>query len=204
MSLTASGGNFLAYDGGAGSLFTRLGDDLLVCSKSGVRLYSAGGTAYVEKTCTLKVFLLVHPMSSPPQSDRVHDTTAGSCKAPPAGRWARHRCGFNAISSCDRKEYTYRIYNSRIRNAFFVRYGHGLRRQCVPPRCISPGGPPPAPDTSPGSPIYWEGVRTAFFMVLRIMMLISCTFLLTYTTSPIRLTDALESLQDGLAREELA
>ncbi len=43
-----------AYDGGAGSLFTRLGDDLLVCSKSGVRLYSAGGTAYVEKTCTLK------------------------------------------------------------------------------------------------------------------------------------------------------
>lgn len=27
---------------------------------------------------------------------------------------------FNAISSCDRKEYTYRIYNSRIRNAFFV------------------------------------------------------------------------------------
>lgn len=27
---------------------------------------------------------------------------------------------FNAISSCDRKEYTYRIYNSRIRNAFHV------------------------------------------------------------------------------------
>ncbi len=27
---------------------------------------------------------------------------------------------FNAISSCLRKEYTYRIYNSRIRNAFFV------------------------------------------------------------------------------------
>ena len=31
--------------------------------------------------------------------------------------------------------------------------------------------------------IYFEGVRTAFFMVLRIMMLISSTFLLTYTTS---------------------
>ena len=28
--------------------------------------------------------------------------------------------GFNAIGSCLRKEYTYRIYNSRIRNAFFV------------------------------------------------------------------------------------
>ena len=42
--------------------------------------------------------------------------------------------------------------------------------------------------------IYWEGVRTAIFMVFRIMMLISCTFLLTYTTSPILLTDALESL----------
>ncbi|MEG0765226.1 MAG: tRNA pseudouridine(38-40) synthase TruA [Pseudoflavonifractor sp.] len=27
---------------------------------------------------------------------------------------------FNAISSCQRKEYTYRIYNSRIRNAFYV------------------------------------------------------------------------------------
>ncbi len=48
--------------------------------------------------------------------------------------------------------------------------------------------------------IYWEGVRTAFFMVLRIMMLISCTFLLTYTTSPIRLTDALESLLGPLKK----
>ncbi len=27
---------------------------------------------------------------------------------------------FNAISSCIKKEYTYRIYNSRIRNAFYV------------------------------------------------------------------------------------
>ena len=27
---------------------------------------------------------------------------------------------FNAISSCRKKEYTYRIYNTRIRNAFFV------------------------------------------------------------------------------------
>ena len=27
---------------------------------------------------------------------------------------------FNAIGSCEKKEYTYRIYNSRIRNAFYV------------------------------------------------------------------------------------
>ncbi len=39
-----------------------------------------------------------------------------------------------------------------------------------------------------------EGVVRAFFMVLRILMLISGTFLLTYTTSPISLTDGLESL----------
>ena len=48
--------------------------------------------------------------------------------------------------------------------------------------------------------IYWEGVRTAFFMVLRIMLLITCTFLLTYTTSPILLTDALETLLGPLKR----
>ena len=48
--------------------------------------------------------------------------------------------------------------------------------------------------------IYWEGVRTAFFMVLRIMLLISCTFLLTYTTSPILLTDALEDLLGPLKK----
>lgn len=28
--------------------------------------------------------------------------------------------GFNAIGSCIKKEYTYRVYNSRIRNAFYV------------------------------------------------------------------------------------
>lgn len=28
--------------------------------------------------------------------------------------------GFNAIGSCLKKEYTYRVYNSRIRNAFYV------------------------------------------------------------------------------------
>lgn len=45
-----------------------------------------------------------------------------------------------------------------------------------------------------------EGVLNAFFMVVRIMMLISGTFLLTYTTSPILLTDGLESLMNPLKK----
>ena len=39
-----------------------------------------------------------------------------------------------------------------------------------------------------------EGLIRAFYMMLRILMLITGTFLLTYTTSPISLTDGLESL----------
>lgn len=39
-----------------------------------------------------------------------------------------------------------------------------------------------------------EGLMRAIFMMLRILMLITGTFLLTYTTSPIALTDGLESL----------
>ena len=42
--------------------------------------------------------------------------------------------------------------------------------------------------------ITMEGMVRAIFMVSRILMLISATFLLTYTTSPIALTDGLESL----------
>ena len=45
-----------------------------------------------------------------------------------------------------------------------------------------------------------EGVLNAFFMVVRIMMLIAGTFLLTYTTSPILLTDGLESLLSPLKK----
>ena len=44
------------------------------------------------------------------------------------------------------------------------------------------------------SHISQEGLRSAIFMVLRIVMLIMGTFLLTYTTSPILLTDGLERL----------
>ena len=39
-----------------------------------------------------------------------------------------------------------------------------------------------------------EGIWKAGFKVLRILMLIACTLLLTYTTSPILLTDGLEKL----------
>ena len=45
-----------------------------------------------------------------------------------------------------------------------------------------------------------EGIFTAFFMLLRITMLIMGTFLLTYTTSPIALTDGLESLLGPLKK----
>ncbi len=42
--------------------------------------------------------------------------------------------------------------------------------------------------------ITMEGLVRAVFMLARIMMLVTATFLLTYTTSPISLTDGLESL----------
>jgi energy-coupling factor transport system permease protein len=46
--------------------------------------------------------------------------------------------------------------------------------------------------------IYAEGLERAIFMVIRILLLISGTFLLTYTTSPISLTDGLEALMNPL------
>ena len=51
-----------------------------------------------------------------------------------------------------------------------------------------------------GVHIYQEGLIRAFFMVIRILMLITGTFLLTYTTSPIALTDGLESLLGPLKK----
>ncbi len=61
---------------------------------------------------------------------------------------------------------------------------------------------------TPGDPIWqWgflkitvEGIRAAVYMILRIVMLICCTFLLTYTTSPIMLTDGLENLLGPLKK----
>ena len=43
-----------------------------------------------------------------------------------------------------------------------------------------------------------DGVQTAIFMVLRIVLLVSSTFMLTYTTAPMALTDGLESLLSPL------
>ena len=48
--------------------------------------------------------------------------------------------------------------------------------------------------------IYSGGLSRAVMMVLRILMLITCTFLLTYTTSPIALTDGLEALMNPLKK----
>lgn len=51
--------------------------------------------------------------------------------------------------------------------------------------------------------IYPEGIIRAAFMIARILMLITGTFLLTYTTSPIALTDGLESLLGPLKKIRL-
>lgn len=48
--------------------------------------------------------------------------------------------------------------------------------------------------------ITYEGIARAVFMVLRIVMLISGTFLLTYTTAPVALTDGLELLLNPLKK----
>ena len=64
---------------------------------------------------------------------------------------------------------------------------------------------------TPGQPLvqFWiftitkEGILAAFFMVIRIIMLILGTFLLTYTTSPILLTDGLERLLSPLKKIKL-
>ena len=45
-----------------------------------------------------------------------------------------------------------------------------------------------------------EGIRRTILMILRIFLLVSCTFLLTYTTSPLQLTDGLESLLKPLSK----
>ena len=45
-----------------------------------------------------------------------------------------------------------------------------------------------------------EGIKLAIFMVLRLMLLIIATSMLTYTTSPIQLTDGLERLLSPLKK----
>ena len=48
--------------------------------------------------------------------------------------------------------------------------------------------------------ITWEGIDHAAKMILRITLLITGTFMLTYTTSPMALTDGLESLMRPLKK----
>jgi len=48
-----------------------------------------------------------------------------------------------------------------------------------------------------------EGVQTAIYMATRLVMLIICTFLLTYTTSPITLTDGIERMLAPLKKIKL-
>ena len=48
--------------------------------------------------------------------------------------------------------------------------------------------------------VYTEGLVRAVFMMLRILMLVAGTFLLTYTTSPISLPDGLEALLSPLKK----
>ena len=51
--------------------------------------------------------------------------------------------------------------------------------------------------------IYWEGIRYAILMGVRILALVAGTGLLTYTTSPIVLTDAIERLLKPFAKLHL-
>ena len=60
---------------------------------------------------------------------------------------------------------------------------------------------------TPGEPVaelFWgltitaEGIRAACFIIIRIVMLLAGTFLLTYTTSPLMLTDGMELLLNPL------
>lgn len=48
------------YDGGSSSSFATLGDGLLVCSNSAIRLYSGSGTLYIDQT----VSTMEHPVIS--------------------------------------------------------------------------------------------------------------------------------------------
>lgn len=49
--------------------------------------------------------------------------------------------------------------------------------------------------------IYVEGVRTAIFMIFRLLFLVIGTSMLTLTTSPIELTDGIESLLKPIGKE---
>ena len=52
----------------------------------------------------------------------------------------------------------------------------------------------------PGWIVTWQGIDRAVKMILRIVLLITGTFLLTYTTSPMALTDGMELLLNPLKK----
>ncbi len=58
----------------------------------------------------------------------------------------------------------------------------------------------PGREIIPGWHMTWEGLSRSVQMILRIVLLITGTFLLTYTTSPIALTDGLELLLGPLKK----
>lgn len=60
------------------------------------------------------------------------------------------------------------------------------------------GGEPLFPTVGWLSWLSWKGVRNAIFMAVRIVLLVVGTSFMTYTTSPIMLTNALESLMNPL------
>ena len=76
-------------------------------------------------------------------------------------------------------EYPFATYSSGVLNLFFTEEGRVL----VDFWSIT---------------ITTGGAERAAFMLVRILMLVTSTFLLTYTTSPISLTDGLESLMNPL------
>ena len=55
----------------------------------------------------------------------------------------------------------------------------------------------------PGWIITWEGIERSVKMILRISLLVAGTFLLTYTTSPMAITDGLELLLNPLKKIKL-
>ncbi len=60
------------------------------------------------------------------------------------------------------------------------------------------GGEPLFPTVGWLTWLSWKGVRNAIFMAVRIVLLVVGTSFMTYTTSPIMLTNALESLMSPL------
>ena len=52
----------------------------------------------------------------------------------------------------------------------------------------------------PGWIVTWEGIERSVKMILRIVLLIASTFLLTYTTSPMALTDGMDRLLSPLKK----